>query len=119
MNIYVGNLSRSVTEEALRTHFEAFGQVNAVRIIKDHITGNARGFAFVDMPNDEEAQASIDALNGRAIEGRNVVVNEARPRPARPAGGPRGGGNGPRGGGSGGGFRSGGFRDGGYRGTRQ
>lgn len=74
MNIYVGNLIRSVTEDQLRELFSAYGEVTTVRIIKDRETGMVRGFAFVEMPNDEDAQKAIDALNGQDYEDRKSVV---------------------------------------------
>lgn len=108
MNIYVGNLSRMVTEDALRQLFEAFGQVSSVRIIKDKFSGEPKGFGFVDMANAEEAQKAINQLNSTEFEGQKLKVNEARPPQQRPMGGGRG----PRNGGGynrGGGFnRSGG-----------
>jgi RNA recognition motif-containing protein len=113
MNIYVGNLSRFVTEEALRNLFAGFGQVTTVRLIKDKFSGEPRGFGFVEMPNNEEAEKAIAALNGSDFEGQSLKVNEARPPQQRPNGGSRGFG-GPRGGGSRGGFsRGGGDRNGG------
>ncbi len=92
MNIYVGNLSRDVTEDDLRQAFEAFGQVSSVNIIKDRFTGESRGFGFVEMPTRTEAEAAINSLNGQDIKGRAVNVNEARPRAQgrRPGGGGRG-----------------------------
>ena len=106
MNIYVGNLAQSVTEEALRSLFSAFGGVDSIRIIKDKFTGAARGFAFVEMANGDEANRAIEQLNGADLEGQRIRVNEARPPQARPMGGgrPRSGGGfgGPRGGGRGG-----------------
>ncbi len=87
MNIYVGNISRNVTEDELRQAFEAYGEVTSVNIIKDKYTGEPRGFGFVEMPNRKEAQAAIDALNGKDLKGRTLNVNEARPR----NGGRRGG----------------------------
>jgi len=98
VNIYVGNLSYSSTEESVRQHFAQYGEVSAVRIIQDRETGRSRGFGFVEMPNDEEAKAAISALDGKDIDGRPVKLNEAQPRPER------------RGGGGGGGF-GGGRRD--------
>ena len=98
MNIYVGNLSREVTEEELRQAFEAFGQVTSVNIIKDRYSGESRGFAFVEMPTKTEAQAAITGLNGTSLKERTLSVSEARPRPEggrRPFGG--GGGFGGRG----------------------
>ncbi len=93
MNIYVGNLSRDVTEEDLRQAFEAFGKVETVSIIKDKFSGESRGFGFVEMPAKAEAEAAIADLNGKEIKGRPIKVNEARPRPeGRRGGGRRGGG---------------------------
>lgn len=80
MNIYVGNLSREVTEEELREEFEAFGEIASLTIIKDKYSGESRGFGFVEMPAKAEAQSAIDGLNGKDLKGRNVIVNEARPR---------------------------------------
>jgi len=111
MNIYVGNLSRDVTEDDLRQAFEAFGQVSSVNIIKDRFTGESRGFGFVEMPARTEAKDAITGLNSQDIKGQAVSVNEARPKPEshRPGGGGGGrggfgrgrGGDGGRGGGSG------------------
>lgn len=109
MNIYVGNLSFSATEDDIRAAFEGFGQVDAVHIITDRETGRSKGFGFVEMPSNEEATAAIEALNGKEIKGRTINVNEARPKPQNDRrGGPRRGG----GGGSGRGFgpKSGGGR---------
>ena len=93
MNIYVGNLSREVTEEDLREAFEAFGQVESATIIKDKFSGESRGFGFVKMPAKAEAQSAITGLNGKELKGRELKVNEARPRPeGRRGGGRRGGG---------------------------
>ncbi|MFB0527237.1 MAG: RNA recognition motif domain-containing protein [bacterium] len=93
MNIYVGNLSRDVTEEDLRQAFEAFGKVESVNIIKDKFSGESRGFGFVEMPAKAEAQSAISDLNGKELKGRPLKVNEARPRPqGRRGGGRRGGG---------------------------
>jgi len=100
MNIYVGNLSREVTEDDLRQAFEAFGQVESANIVKDRFSGESRGFGFVQMPSKNEAQSAIDGLNGKDLMGRTVNVNEARPRTAN-----RRGGGGRRGGGFGGGKR--------------
>jgi RNA recognition motif-containing protein len=80
MNIYVGNLLQDVTEEDLRQAFEAFGQVESVKIIKDKLTGESRGFGFVEMPVKAEAQSAIDGLNGKDLKGQTLNVNEARPR---------------------------------------
>jgi len=89
MNIYVGNLSREVTEEELREAFKAFGQVTSVSIIKDRYGGQPRGFAFVDMPAKAEAQAAITGLNGKEFKGKKLVVNEARPSSTGDRGGGR------------------------------
>jgi RNA recognition motif-containing protein len=92
MNIYVGNLSRDVTEDDLREAFKGFGQVESVNVIKDRFTGESRGFGFVDMPSKAEAQSAISGLNGKDLQGRRISVNEARPRsPSRGGGGGRGG----------------------------
>jgi RNA recognition motif-containing protein len=113
MNIYVGNLSRDVTEDDLRQAFESFGEVNSINIIKDKFTGESRGFGFVEMPTKTEAEAAITGMNGQDLKGRALNVNEARPRAQgrRPGGG--GGGGGGRGGfgrGRGGGGGGGGRR---------
>jgi RNA recognition motif-containing protein len=94
MNIYVGNLAYGVNEDELRKAFEEFGQVDTVSIIKDNLTGQSKGFAFIEMPNSDEAQRAMSALNGKEVKGRALTVNEARPRPegARSGGGGRGGG---------------------------
>lgn len=89
MNIYVGNLSFSTSEENIRAHFEQFGKVDSAKIIKDRETGNSRGFAFVEMPDNGEAQNAINNLNGKEFEGRRLVVNESKPRTDRPQGGDR------------------------------
>lgn len=94
MNIYVGNLSWGTREDDLREAFEAFGDVSSVSIITDRETGKSRGFGFVEMPSDSEARAAIAALNGTDMGGRNLTVNEARPREDRGSGGQRGGGRG-------------------------
>ncbi|MBN1627030.1 MAG: RNA-binding protein [Deltaproteobacteria bacterium] len=80
MNIYVGNLSYEVKEEDLKKEFEAFGQVESVKIIQDNYTGRSKGFGFIDMPNNAEAQAAIDGLKGKELKGRALNVNEARPK---------------------------------------
>ena len=80
MNIYVGNLSYSVTEDDLKQAFEAFGQVASVSIIKDKFSNQSKGFGFVEMPSQEEAQAAITGMNGKELKGRAMNVNEARPR---------------------------------------
>lgn len=105
-NIYVGNLSYRATEEQLREAFGQYGQVSQVSIIMDRETGRSRGFAFVEMPNSQEAQSAIENLNQQEVAGRRVTINEARPREER-SGGNRGGYRG----GSGGGASGGGRRD--------
>lgn len=107
MNIYVGNLSRDVTDEELRKEFETFGKVESVNVIKDKYSGQSRGFGFVEMPAKAEAQAAITGLKGKVLKGRTIDVSEARPRTE----GGRGGGGGR--GGFGGGGRGGGFGGGG------
>lgn len=88
-NIYVGNLPWSTTENDLRAAFEAYGTVSSVAIIKDRNTGRSRGFGFVEMDSSEEAAAAINALNGSEMEGRDLKVNEARPRTENRSGGYR------------------------------
>ena len=83
MNIFVGNLSYRSTEDGIRAIFEPYGEVDAVRVIKDRDTGQSRGFGFVEMPNDDEARAAIAALNGTELDGRTINANEARPREDR------------------------------------
>jgi RNA recognition motif-containing protein len=80
MNIYCGNLNWQTTEADLQAAFEAYGEVSSVTIIKDKYTSQSRGFGFVEMPNDEEAQAAIDGLNGKELDGRTLRVDQARPR---------------------------------------
>ncbi len=101
MNIYVGNLSRDLSESELREAFEAYGTVQSASIIKDKFSGDSRGFGFVEMPNKEEADKAISGLNGKELKGRNLTVNEARPRTDRPRTGGGGGGRGGFGGGRG------------------
>jgi RNA recognition motif-containing protein len=114
MNIYVGNVSFNLTEDELRQVFEAYGQVSSVKIIKDKITGNSRGFAFVDMPDKAEAAAAIAGTNGKEVGGRALRVNEAREREEGMGGGNGGGERRSSGGGSRGGYQGGG-RSGGNR----
>ena len=102
-NIFVGNLDFNSTEESVRSLFERYGAVNSARIMTDRDTGRSRGFAFVEMENEAEADQAIQALNGYTLDGRALNVNEARPKPDRGFGG---GGN--RFGGGGGGRRPGG-----------
>jgi RNA recognition motif-containing protein len=107
MNIYVGNLSFKTTEEELNREFDAFGEVGSVKIITDPYTLKSRGFAFVEMPNQDEAKAAITAMDGKELMGQTLKVNEARPREDRRGGGQRsGGGFGSRGRSGGGGFGS-------------
>jgi len=91
-NLYVGNLSYSTTETALRAAFDQFGEVESVNIITDRETGRPRGFGFVEMSTDEEAQAAINGLNGTMLDGRQIKVAEARPRQPRSDRGGYGGG---------------------------
>ncbi|MGC4061839.1 MAG: RNA-binding protein [Aquabacterium sp.] len=110
--LYVGNLAYSVRDQDLQDAFSQYGAVSSAKVMMDRDTGRSKGFGFVEMGSDAEAQAAINGLNGQPVAGRAVVVNEARPREERPAGfrSPYGGGNG--GGGGGGGF-GGGRREGG------
>jgi RNA recognition motif-containing protein len=94
MNIYVGNLSFEVSAEDLRLAFEAFGQVSSARIVKDQYSGQPRGFGFVEMLDQARGQAAIENLNGKELLGRQMNVNEARPRTDRGRFGRQGGHNG-------------------------
>ncbi|MEJ2704203.1 MAG: RNA-binding protein [Sedimentisphaerales bacterium] len=116
MNIYVGNLSHETTEDDLRQAFEAFGQVESATVIKDRFSGESRGFGFVEMPSKTEAQAAIEEMNGKDLQGRALNVNEARPKVSHGGGG--GGGRGGAGRGRGGG-RHGGRKPGGFGGRDQ
>ena len=98
-NIFVGNLSFSSTEETVRGLFERYGSVTSARIMTDRETGRSRGFGFVEMENEQEADQAIQALNGMTLDGRAINVNEARPKPDRGFGGGGGGGGRPGGGG--------------------
>jgi RNA recognition motif-containing protein len=109
--LYVGNLAYSVTDSVLQQLFEAHGSVVSAQVIMDRDTGRSKGFGFVEMGSDAEAQAAIDSLNGAQHEGRPLTVNEARPKPAGGGGGGRGGY-----GGGGGGYGGGGGGRGGYGG---
>jgi len=80
MNIYVGNLNYNLTEDELREVFEEFGEVSSAKIINDKYSGRSKGFGFVEMPNDSEAQDAIDNLNDKDVGGRNIKVNQARER---------------------------------------
>jgi len=92
MNIYVGNLSYSLTDDKLKELFEAHGSVTSAKIIMDKMTGKSKGFGFVEMSTSEESKAAIDALNGQEIDGRQLRVSEARSREDEPRGGGGGGG---------------------------
>ena len=113
--LYVGNLSFNTTEPDLQDLFAAAGAVQEVALMQDKFTGKSRGFAFVTMATEADAQKAIADLNGKTVEGRPLTVNEARPREARPPGG-GGGGRGGYGGGGGGGGYGGGGGGGGYGG---
>src|SRR5215472_16843242 len=106
-NIYVGNLSFDSSEDQVRSLFEAYGAVDKVNIITDRDTGQPRGFAFVEMTDDDAANKAMEALNGTKLGGRNLNINEARPKESRPRGGGGGGGYGGRGRDGGGGGRGG------------
>ena len=104
MNIYIGNLSRDVTEDDLRQMFQPFGTIDSVNVIKDKFSGVSKGFAFIEMPVKEEAEAAMTALKGKELKGRPLDCNEARPREERrPNRGGGGFGRGSGGGGNGGG----------------
>ena len=111
VKLYVGNLPYSTTEEDLRSLFAEYGTVVSAAVVSDRETGRSKGFGFVELETPEQAKASIDALNGKDFGGRNLVVNEARPREERPGGGGGGGGFGGGRGGRGGGGGGGGYRD--------
>jgi RNA recognition motif-containing protein len=117
--LYVGNLAYSVRDDSLlQQAFSQFGTVTSAKVMMDRETGRSKGFGFVEMGSDAEAQAAINGMNGQALEGRAVVVNEARPREERPGGfggggGRSGGGGGGYGGGGGGGYGGGGGGGGG------
>jgi cold-inducible RNA-binding protein len=114
--LYVGNLAYSVTSDELKELFEQYGKVTSAQVLNDRETGRSRGFGFVEMDNDAEAETAIEHLDGNDQLGRRLTVNEARPRTPEGGGGPRGGGRGGHGGGEGyggGGYGGGG---GGYRG---
>ena len=114
--LYVGNLAYSVGDSELQQLFEAHGAVQSAQVIMDRDTGRSKGFGFVEMGSDQEAQAAISALNGKEVEGRALTVNEARPKTeggGRSGGGGGGGGRGGYGGGGGGGGSRGGYGGGG------
>jgi RNA recognition motif-containing protein len=112
MKLYVGNLSFSTTEAELRELFAAHGEVSSASLVMDRETGRPRGFGFVEFPNDDDARAAMAALSGKNVGGRDLTVNEAKPRESRGGGfggGGGGGGRGGYGGGGGGGGRRGGW----------
>jgi RNA recognition motif-containing protein len=116
MNIYVGNLSWNLKDQDLSNLFASYGEVTSAKIVTDKFTQRSKGFGFVEMADDASAQAAIAALNGSEVDGRNIVVNESRPKPE---GGGSGGGGGFKkrsfgGGGGGGGYKKGGGGGGGY-----
>ena len=90
MNIFIGNLSRTVAEGELRELFQPFGEISSVSIVKDKSSGESKGFAFVEMPKQEEAEAAIKSLNGKELGGKSLTVNQARPRTERREGGGKG-----------------------------
>ncbi|HEX4232702.1 MAG TPA: RNA-binding protein [Caldimonas sp.] len=107
--LYVGNLSYNVRDDDLQQAFAQYGTVSSAKVMMDRDTGRSKGFGFVEMGSDPEAQAAINGMNGQALDGRAIVVNEARPREERPGGyGNRGGGYGGGGSGGGGGYGGGG-----------
>lgn len=118
--LYVGNLSYNIRDEELQQAFAQYGSVSSAKVMMDRETGRSKGFGFVEMGSDAEAQAAINGMNGQALDGRAIVVNEARPREERPGGfgggGRSGGGGGYGGGRSGGGGGYGGGGGGGYGG---
>ena len=89
MNLYVGNLPYSIDDEALRSAFEPFGEVSRASVITDKYSGQSKGFGFVEMPNNAEADAAIKGLNETSMGGRSIKVNQAKPRENRPQRGPR------------------------------
>ena len=101
MNIYVGNLPYSASDDQLNTMFSEYGSVDSARVIMDRDSGRSKGFGFVEMSSDADAKAAIEALNGQDLDGRPLTVNEARPRAERGGGGGGGGGRGGYGGGGG------------------
>jgi RNA recognition motif-containing protein len=117
MNIYVGNLSWQMTDEDLRTLFEQYGSVTSAKIVKDKVSGRSKGFGFVEMPDETEAQNALSSLYDSEVLGRKIIVNEAQPKPQGGSGGGGGGFKkrsfGGGGSGGGGGFKKGGFNRGG------
>ncbi len=125
MNIYVGNLSWNLKDQDLSNLFATHGEVTSAKIVNDKFTNRSKGFGFVEMANDDQAQAAIAALNGTEVDGRNIVVNESRPKPEGGGSGGGsgfkkrsfgGGGGGGYSGGGGGGYKGGGSGGGGYKG---
>ena len=117
--LYVGNLNFATTEDEIKAAFEPHGEIDSVYLVQDRDTGRSRGFAFVEMVDADQAEQAIAALNGTDLSGRDLVVNEARPKPDRGGGGGGGGGGGyGGGGGGGGGGYGGGRREGGGGGGR-
>ena len=116
--LYVGNLAYSVRDETLQDAFSQFGQVTSAKVMMDRDTGRSKGFGFVEMSSDAEAQSAINGMNGQDMDGRAIVVNEARPREERPGGFGGGGGGRSGGGGFGGGSSGGGGGYGGGGGGR-
>lgn len=122
MNIYVGNLSWNLKDQDLSNLFASHGEVVSAKIVTDKFTNRSKGFGFVEMANDDQAQAAITALNGTEVDGRNIVVNESRPKPEGGGGGGfkkrsfgnGGGGGGYKGGGGGGGYKGKSGGGGGY-----
>jgi len=107
MDIYVGNLAYSTNDESLKSAFAAYGEVASARVVSDRMTGRSKGFGFVEMPDRAQAQAAIDALNGKELDGRTLRVNESQPKPREERRGGAGGGFGGGAGGGGGGFGGG------------
>lgn len=94
MDIYCGNLAYATTDDGLKAAFAAFGEVTSARVVTDRMTGRSKGFGFVEMPNRDQAQAAIDALNGQELDGRPIRVNESQPKPRTERRGGFGGGRG-------------------------
>lgn len=116
MNIFVGSLPFSLEENELREFFEEYGEVSSVKIISDKFTGRSKGFGFVEMPDDAQAQKAIDELNGAEVNGRTIVVNKSEEKKDGPRRSGFSGGGNSGGGGYGGGNRGGGYGGGGYGG---
>lgn len=108
MKLYVGNLSFKTTDQTLKAAFEAFGAVTSAQVVLDRETGRSRGFGFVEMASDDDGRKAIEGMHGKNFEGRDLTVNEARPREAGGGGGGRGGWGGGGGGGGRGGYSGGG-----------